>query len=149
MNVVRTRACHQGFSLVEAIIAIGVLTVAMTAMLGVLPGGMNQARQASEQGRALAWLETIAADLRLARSTGSEVSPRFELRCATSGNFTLLLTEDGAVVTSPAAARYRVSGRLLTSAVVPETTHLRATWPVQAKAGREEGAVEIISSIEP
>ena len=78
MNVVRTRARQQGFSLVEAIIAIGVLTVAMTAMLGVLPGGMNQARQASGQGRALAWLETIAADLRLARSAGREVSPWFD-----------------------------------------------------------------------
>jgi hypothetical protein len=109
---------------------------------------MRQVRRASEESRALEFLQAIAGDLSVAHTTNATQSPRFGLNF-NDQTISLQLSADGEKTTESGAARYRIEGGVQGVAADPgpPRVHLRAVWPVQAQPGREEGSVEILSPI--
>jgi uncharacterized protein (TIGR02598 family) len=63
--------CQRGFSLVEVTLAIGMVSFAMIAVLGLLPVGLTSMKNANEQAGAANVLNAIADSLRSATSTDS------------------------------------------------------------------------------
>ena len=53
-----------GFSLVEVIVAMGVVAFAFVGLLGIIPSGLNSFRQSVDQARALAALNQVASAVR-------------------------------------------------------------------------------------
>ena len=60
-----------GFSLVEVVIAIGILSFALLAIVGLLPTGLKSVRNANEQAGAANVLESIAEAIRSASITNT------------------------------------------------------------------------------
>jgi len=74
---------QQGYSLIEVIVAFGVLALALTLLLGTLSGGMRQVRESADAGRAAlharSLLETLGVDapLQPGRSSGAFEQGRY------------------------------------------------------------------------
>lgn len=143
------------FTLTEVVVALGLFVFAITALMGVIPAGMDQIQTASNESRAMAEMESIRDDIGLAITSRMERSLRYEIRPPSAGSTLPLdykLSEDGEVVIGNGAALYRIIGTIrapATSATDPIHLHLRATWPANAPAGKESGSVELISAFNP
>ncbi len=62
-----------GFSLVEVVVAIGIASFALLAVVGLLPVGMKSAQTAREQAAAASVMNSIANALRYAETTNGTV----------------------------------------------------------------------------
>lgn len=67
----RTASGTAGFSLVEVVISIGILSFALLAIVGLLPAGLKSVRNANEQAGAANVLESIAESIRSASTTST------------------------------------------------------------------------------
>jgi Tfp pilus assembly protein PilV len=141
-----------GFTLTEVIVALGLFVFAITGLMGVIPAGMSQVQTASNESRALAEMESIRDDVRLAIGSRMKSSLRYRITppaAATTVPVDYKLSEDGEIVTGNGPALYRVIGTIRAPAAAsadPVYLHLRATWPAKAPAGKEAGSVELISA---
>jgi len=146
------RAHASGFTLTEVIVALGLFVFAITALMGVIPAGMNQVQTASNESRAMAEMESIRDDVGLAITSKMKSSLRYGIKppaVAATTTVDYKLSEDGEIVTGNGAALYRVIGTIRAPAATsadPVYIHLRATWPAKAPAGKEAGSVELISA---
>lgn len=130
-----------GFSLVEVVLAIGIVSFAMLAVVGLLPTGLKIARNAAEQARAANLVQSLAENLRgAATADGTNFTAAFagqSLDYALGGSpFTLQfsnLTLEGAA--DPAAARLVAAVTITPPANA--TTNGRAVisvaWPAVAR----------------
>ncbi len=59
-----TRPCRNGFSLVEVVLALGVVSFALLAIVALLPAGIKNNKISTEETRATCLLTTLEADLR-------------------------------------------------------------------------------------
>jgi prepilin-type N-terminal cleavage/methylation domain-containing protein len=59
-----------GFSLIEVIIAMGVIAFAFVGLLGVIPSGLDTLKQSVDQARAMSALNRVSSALRNARYDG-------------------------------------------------------------------------------
>lgn len=147
---VRPRA--SGFTLTEVIVALGLFVFAITGLMGVIPAGMTQVQTASNESRALAELESIRDDVRLAIGSRMKSSLRYQITppaAAATLPVDYTISEDGEIVTGNGPALYRVIGTIRAPAAGsadPVYLHLRATWPAKAPAGKEAGSVELIAA---
>ena len=55
---------RSGFSLVEVIVALGIVAFAFVGLLGIIPSGLNTFRQSVDQARALTALNMVASAVR-------------------------------------------------------------------------------------
>jgi Tfp pilus assembly protein PilV len=62
----RFKTCTSGFSLVEVVMALGIASFALLAVVGLLPVGMKSAQDAREQAAAANVINSIANALRSA-----------------------------------------------------------------------------------
>jgi uncharacterized protein (TIGR02598 family) len=144
-----------GFTLTEVIVALGLFVFAMTAVMGVLPFGMLQVQNASNESRAMGIMESIRDDLGLAISSKMTKSLKYEINSPTGSGTQGLdyyLSESGEVIGSTGSASFRIKGSLIgasASGTEPVYLHLRATWPAKAPAGKETGSVELVSAFRP
>jgi hypothetical protein len=138
--------------LTEVVVALGLFVFAITALMGVIPAGMDQVQTASNESRAMAEMESIRDDVGLAIVSKMASSLRYGIKPPAAGSTTAVdykISEDGEVVTGNGTALYRIIGTVRGSAansVDPVYLHLRATWPAKAPAGKESGSVELISA---
>jgi uncharacterized protein (TIGR02598 family) len=148
-----SRSDSSGFTLTEVIVALGLFVFAITALMGVIPFGMNQVQDASNESRAMAEMEGIRDDVALAISHRMETSLRYGITPPAAAATTPLdynFSENGGIVTGNEPALFRVTGTIRNpGAPDPVHIHLRATWPAKAPAGRETGSVELISAFQP
>lgn len=63
-----------GFSLIEVVLAIGIVSFALLAVVGLLPVGMKSTQNAREQAAAANVLNSIASALRSAEKNGNSFS---------------------------------------------------------------------------
>lgn len=140
------------FTLTEVIVALGVFVFAITALMGVIPFGMNQVRTASNESRAMAEMESIRDDVSLAVNAGMEKSSRYGISPPAAGAVAPVdyrISENGEVLSGNGKALFRITGTIRrpgASQSEPGYLHLRATWPAAAPAGKEDGAVELVAA---
>lgn len=146
------RLWQRGFSLVEVVLALGVFAVALVAMIGLLPRGMQTNQESREETEAMGLMRHLVAERRaqpFKDSTSSglppldSVSPDSPLVSRVETNSTNLPWGD---------RRYRVQYTLQRPAVIsnavsrnsPYLVFLRVSWP--ADTANSQGSVESLSS---
>ncbi|OYV06750.1 MAG: hypothetical protein CFE26_04650, partial [Verrucomicrobiales bacterium VVV1] len=78
----------RGFTLVEMLVALGLFVFAITVLMGVLPFGMGQVQTASNEGSAMASMEGLRDDVKLALKERMTTSPRYKLALPAAGGTT-------------------------------------------------------------
>jgi len=142
---------RSGFSLVEVVIALGIVTFVIVAIVGMLPVGLRQANDSESETRAVNILGAIAADRASTPATSNSPAYQIPALPVSGGVYSnsFGVKETGEFVGSDfGQARYRVSyiarppsaGRL-----DPWQIFLRVTWP--AADTNAPSAVETIVSL--
>ncbi len=85
----------RGFSLVETVIALGIMGLAVTALLGLLPHGMEMSKKAANAGAESRILDTLRSEL--GNFSFSGLSSLNRKRLAFDEEGMLLQTSDSAV----------------------------------------------------
>ena len=62
-NLVKPVARCSGFSLIESVVALGIMGLAVTALLGLLPHGMEVSRRAANAGATARIVESVTNEL--------------------------------------------------------------------------------------
>jgi uncharacterized protein (TIGR02598 family) len=151
----RTKA-QRGFSLVEVVTALGIVTICVLTLMGLLVVGVNSNKGTVNQSIAVNIAGAVAADLRATpvvtqsyKSGTSLYSPRFgfQLPATTAGVQTVYVSDEGTPVTQvgkdlPAGtAAYRVSlwcpvqptsGSSTFTLRTASPVYILVTWPGEA-----------------
>jgi uncharacterized protein (TIGR02598 family) len=137
----------RGFSLVECVIAVGIVCFSILPMLGLLPAGLNSTRSASVQTGAMNLITSIAADLRTA-TVGA--SPRFSINKSASDvdQQTLYFDESGAITSLQANMRYRADIKMIKISDTKSLGRVTVTWPPQATTKNALGLADVVVSLE-
>jgi len=105
------------FSLVEVVMAIGIVAFAIMGVVAMLPVGLKEARNATEEIRAANLSSLVAEDLKSLPSTNS-ATPILGLSplpgaagMQTNTNYVFFASDAGLLVSSVADARYRITLR--------------------------------------
>lgn len=143
-----------GFTLVEMLVAIGLFVFAITALMGVLPYGLRQVQTAANENEALAAMESLRDDAKLALKEKLTTSPIHQLALPAAGATTqidLRSLDNGRLSSSGENARFRIVGTLRrpTGNGEPSFLQLRASWPANAPAGRERGSIDLVAAFAP
>ncbi len=131
MNGTFTPACRHGrraFSLIETVLALGIMALAVTAMLGLLPHGIEMSRKAANAAAETRIVDTISAQLASMPFASLSLQDHKELHFDDQG-----VMVDGTVDASQATYFVRVlvlnpvgnSGITLPGAITPEVKLLR------------------------
>ncbi len=135
---------HRGFSLVEVTLALGVASICLIAIFGLLPAGLQTSQDAIQQAASADILGNVIADLQATPVTtppgGTIASPQFAIEIPAnpvSGatTSTLFFTGEGQFTTSVnSESRYRLTITFLPNAGSRAATlaHLKMTWPAAA-----------------
>jgi Tfp pilus assembly protein PilV len=149
------------FSLVEVTLALGVASISMLALTGLLPIGMNSSKTSIEQTNVTNILNAVVTDLRSAPNPNprgsAQTSSIYKLAIpaaaatASSKPLTCYLAQDGELLSSVLGARYQLNvywtpaapgTRMATSA------RLQVTWPALAVPSNASGAMETFVALD-
>jgi uncharacterized protein (TIGR02598 family) len=141
-----------GFSLAEVVIALGIITVGIVAVLGVFPTALQSGHSAQDETRAAHIAQSIFGSLvaqapsqfssvQFRLSDGVTLSPAINL--TTSSFYTLYADNDGQLINSAANAAYAIT--IYTNNAVPGFTDpasanavtVRVAWPANAPAANQ------------
>jgi type II secretory pathway pseudopilin PulG len=126
----------QGFSLVEVVLALGIVTFVIVALIGLLPVGLRQASDSEKETRAVNILGAIAADR--ASSPAASNSTVYQIPALTlpgngASSNSFGVKETGEYVGSDfSEAHYRISYVLRppsTGNLDPWRIFFRVAWP--------------------
>ncbi|XHR27172.1 MAG: hypothetical protein ACFUZC_14595 [Chthoniobacteraceae bacterium] len=132
------------FSLVEISLALGVASVSLISILGLLPVGLGNAQSANSQTGAMNLATAIAADIRVTQS--GKKSPRYAIDPTDTGGVTLYFDESG-TSSSVSRSRYKAVIQAVTPALPNQTVdRVVVMWPPQAQTGSGKGSVDITVS---
>ncbi len=155
------------FSLVEVILAMGVVSFSVLSMLGLLTVGLQSDSASSSETAVTNILTSLVSDLSATPKTSpatDQTSPQFGLPVPMSGNATtntLFFREDGTVsgtMNQNAVAADRPLYRATVIVVPPASTkgattvRLLLTWPALADAkganvpSKQKGSVETVTA---
>ncbi len=148
-KIKQSYSCDSAFSLVEVVIAIGIASFCLVAMLGLIPSGMKAVRASTEQTAATSLMMAIASDLRTTPSSNT-ISSQFGITIPSSGGNTntIYLNEDGSTNASAASSRYAVSVTLSNSANATALTSalIQIWWPAAAQLTNAQGSIETVTA---
>jgi uncharacterized protein (TIGR02598 family) len=142
----RLRAAnHSAFSLVEVVIALGVVSFALIAVFGLLPTGLKTVKNANEQAAAANVLGAIADAVRNASTNGSATTYSNSIAgqgigytlggAATTINLNNLTLEGGAANNFSARLKAVVVITPPVSTTIPGRALISVAWPPQAVWG--------------
>jgi uncharacterized protein (TIGR02598 family) len=136
---------NRGFSLVEVVIALGVITVGVIAVLGVFPIALQTGHSAQDETRAAHISQSVLGSLvaqarsqfngvRFLLSDGVTLSPSIDLTAPPS-SYTMYADNDGKLTNSASSATYTIT--IYTNNSVPGFTDpasanqvtVRVLWP--------------------
>jgi len=143
---------RQAFSLVEVVIALGIVAFVLVAILGLLPIGLRQTGDSEKESRGINILGAIASDR--ASSDAGANSLIYQIPALTLGGGpstnTFFVKENGEYLGSDLSnAYYRVSSIVYppeAGRLDPWKHFLRLSWPAGDTNG--SGSVEMLSAIE-
>ena len=154
LNMCARRPSHRcdskaaAFSLIEVVLALGVAAFCLTAVLGLLPVGVQTNRNSSSQTAASNIIATVVSDLRTTPAAAT-TSPEFAITF--EAEKTLFFDASGQASSSLSTdSRYRLN---VTWNSAPTGLHyavLKATWPaeVDPAATAPGGSVEIFAAFD-
>lgn len=142
---IRFAKCSAGFSLVEVTLAIGIVSFALLAVVGLLPVGLKSVKNANEQAGAANVLNVIAGSLRSASSSNrTNFSSRFagqtvafEIGGSTTSNSWTNLTLDGSLETAASPKRLSAVANIYpaSSLTTPSRAVISVAWSAQSAPG--------------
>jgi len=123
----------RGFSLVEVVLALGLATFALIAIIGLLPMAMKSNRDSFEETHAVTVLEALIADRRISAAASNSMTYGLPPLSATTVT-DIYLKEDGSLTAAPANARYKVRVTPYHPSGYQQPTYLNfnASWPAAA-----------------
>ena len=138
---------HQGFSLAEVTLALGITAFCLVTIFGLLPVGLNMDQNAVQQTEAANVLSMVVADVR-ATPNVSGTSSCYGITVA-SGSTTLFVKEDGSKVATATDAKYRIALAFGTaSGRNPTPLNILVTWPAQTTAANASGRLEAVTLLD-
>ena len=133
------------FSLVEVVLALGIVSFCLIAVIGLMPVGLKSVKNANEQAGAADVLNAIAESLRTAVSTNST---NYSNSFAGTNNITYnvgdtnsvivtwtKLTMEGAMETPPSSPKRLAASLIITppsNSTSPGRALVSVAWPAQA-----------------
>jgi len=150
---------RRGFTLAETVIALGMATVSMTAVFGILPVGLNSNQDSTEQTLASNVLTAIATDMRSTPNPtpkgSAQTSHFFKIRVPSTTSTeadrqTFYLTEDGQCTEDAASARYQLNVWIQPGPETNPAMVARAliSWPATTSYKNSMGSVESLISLD-
>ncbi len=101
-----------GFSLIEVVLALGVIAFALVGIMGLFPVAMKSAQESQRETRATLIAQQIFSDLRVSAGTnrfvisGATANDTNSLSLASDGNLYLAFGTNGSPITSVNAAAF-------------------------------------------
>lgn len=153
------RRGYRAFSLLETVLALGVLCFCLSIVLGLLPIGIGD-QQKSEESAAASLMEAVEGDLARAALSGDSVSAIYGVRLPEGGHriqVTFFLPfsgskeryPDGPPVAVGADSHWRVSIELDASENQgPVVGNLVVSWPAAADLNSAAGKTEMFIALE-
>jgi uncharacterized protein (TIGR02598 family) len=136
----------QAFSLVEVTLALGIISLGLIAIMGLVPKGLVIVKESADEAAALNILSAVSSDLQCVGSN-TTASASYQIPVASVNSGKGYFDSDGnwlgnsAVVPSAAvyALSWRIQARSLQS---PPAAFLSIAWP--AKATQLSGSVDCV-----
>jgi type II secretory pathway pseudopilin PulG len=127
---------RRAFTLIEVVLAMGVLTFAVLMLLALVPAGLQTNRDTREESMATNLIAAMIADWRaIGVTTNASTVFKFpHLNTGAGSTNTLWIGESGQSVVA-ASARYRVAYRLTpppSGSCLPYYVDFTVSWPAQA-----------------
>ena len=151
-----SRRVVQGFTLVETVLAVGVASLCLTSVFGLLPAGINSNHSSAEQTTATNLLTAVAADVRSLTSSAASASTISTVyKIALTGGTTasaptqIYVGDDGIPVTSVTDARYQLNVWVTPASATTGATMVRTmvSWPATAPVRLAQGSVEALVAL--
>lgn len=151
---------RRGFSLVEVTLALGVASVCLIAIFGLLPVGLRTNQDAAQEVAAGDILGTVMADLRATPATTprgeATASQQFAINIpanpvSEATTSTLFFSGEGQFSASVnSESRYRLTITFLPNAGSRSATlaHLKMTWPAAASPVNATSSAEIFLGLD-
>jgi uncharacterized protein (TIGR02598 family) len=136
------------FSLVELVLALGVVAFCLYAVFGLMPVGMQTNRNATSQTAATNIIAAIVADVRTT-SAAATTSPQFAITFGTDK--TLYLDASGQASTSLSPdSRYQLNIKWNSAPTGLHYADLKVTWPAQVDPAitTPSGSVETFAAFD-
>lgn len=145
------RTAISAFSLVEVVMAMGIITFALVALMGLLMGGIRVNRDSTEESRAVNLLQAIITDRQagapLFYATNSPVYGILPLTNSSSpysNSAPLYIMDDGVTTNDTAtAARYAVNYTVYPPAASPPLQPYLVNFKVSWPAAQTNGASSV------
>jgi len=145
-----------GFSLVEVVIALGIVAFAFMLLIGLVPNGLRSAKESQEETYATALLQNIATDVSYSRAKGLTNSAQLglDLTPPAAGVARKQLppayfdSKQSITTNGAADVRYQLQfvqlqdPNPMDSDFAPSSAHLLVWWPAQATLQNAEGFAE-------
>ena len=158
----------RAFSLVEVVLATGIVAFALLAVFALFPIGLTTNRDSVQQTEAAHLVLLIEADIRAtpkgnkadgSPKSSSEGSPNFGIRFSSSSpsasTTEIFLNEDGSTLGNSGAqltsqtAKYRVTLNFGSNSGLHATPlHILVTWPAQALAAGAAGRFKVVTALD-
>lgn len=143
------------FSLVEVVMALGICTFVLVALIGLFSSGWKMTRESEDQMQAANLATQIIAARIVSPANGpanaaipaAKLSQAYSNAYATDDRFVAF---DGTLTADASTAAYRIACTVGTNAATgPKLSqvYLRLTWPPQAAATNASGRYEISTYI--
>jgi uncharacterized protein (TIGR02598 family) len=140
----------RAFSLIEVVLALGVTTFCIVALMGLFALGMKTEKESAEELQAAHIAQGILAARRGA--PGADLGGNFPLPALQAGSSvpktTVKLRRDGSPAADTAESRYALTYRIdapTSGSRGNFVVHLNLHWPAQAAAAEAQGHLEFLT----
>lgn len=149
-----TRA-QSGFSLTEVVVAMGLATFAMLAIIGLLPVSVASTRNAVQGTAAASVASRIVEDLQQSALANKPRSQLFDFSLTPGSTGFAALATDGMAATNAATATYRATVRIASAPVASlfpgeraaYHASIRIHWPAAAEEAGAQGAYDLATTV--
>lgn len=144
-----------GFSLVEVVVALGICSFVLVALIGLFSTGWKMTRESEEQVQAANLATQLIAARIVAPTNGPSTAaiPPTKLSQSYGNAYTTedrFVSLDGTLTSSATNAAYRIACNTGTNSATGSRlsqVYLRLTWPAQAAATNASGRYEICTYV--
>jgi len=136
------------FSLVELVLALGIVAFCLFAVFGLMPVGMQTNRNATSQTAATNIIAAIVADLRTTPAAAT-TSPQFAITFETDKTLYFDASGQASISLSP-DSRYQLNIKWNSAPIGLHYADLKVTWPaaVDPATTTPSGSVEIFAAFD-